>query len=133
MDKQITQLLKDHNLVLKYADIDGPGYLIPTLNNDPDWIVVPNSATSQQVENVILHEIGHLENDDSCINYKDDYRVRIGSEHNANSFMIREKVKEYVALGNDILSSNYVDLANTIGTTDYIKVKAELSKYLLNN
>lgn len=133
MDKHLTQMLRDHNLKLKYEDIHGKGFLVHTRDNDPDFVVVRQNASDEQVENVILHEIGHAKNDDNCIfcNYKNDYRARIQAEYGANSFMIRERVAKYVAYGNDAMSSNYVDLANGIGTNDYDTVKNELEKYLV--
>lgn len=133
MDKHLTQMLKDHNLKLKYEDIHGPGFLIPTPDNDPDFIVVPQNASNEHVENVILHEIGHSENDDDCVtdhNYQGNYGTRVKMEYGANGFMIRERVAKYVALGNDVLSSNYVDLANSIGTTNFGQVRDELKKYI---
>lgn len=133
MDKHLNRMLKKHNLMLRYEDIHGPGFLVPTPGRDPNFIVVPKNASSQHVENVILHEVGHFENDDDCSidhNYKGDYGIRVKMEHGANGFMIRERVAKYVALGNDISSSNYVDLANSIGTTDFSQVRNELRKYL---
>lgn len=133
MDKHLTRMLKDHNLKLKYEDIHGKGFLVPTPGTDPDFVVVRQNASDEQIEKVILHEIGHARNDDDCVccDYRNDYRARIQAEYGANSFMIRERVAKYVAYGNDAKESNYVDLANGIGTHDFDTVRKELKKYLV--
>lgn len=126
-------MLKKYHLKLKYLPIERHGYLIHAKGNKPDKLIVNESLSDYEIENVILHEIGHKKHDDKNIsNYKDDYSVRIHSEYGANDFMIHERVKEYVALGNEPISSNYIDLANCLGTQDYTKVKKELSKYLIH-
>lgn len=131
MDSNLTQLLKEHHLKAVFLPTHGKGFLIRTPKGTPNQIVINSDLSEKEVENVILHEIGHLKHDDTRCDYKDDYGVRIGSEREANNFMIHEQVAKYVALGNDILSSNYVDLANGIGTHDYNRVKSELEKYLV--
>ncbi|MBP2058634.1 hypothetical protein J2Z60_001822 [Lactobacillus colini] len=131
MDSKIKQMLKKHNLVPRYDDLDNEGYIIHTPDNYPDVILINQDATDEQIERVILHEIGHAINDSKVIgNYKNNYLTRLLCENNADDFMIKEKVKEYVALGNDVLSSNYVNLAQFLGTKNYHKVKLELSKYV---
>lgn len=126
-------MLKGYNLKLKYLPIEYPGYIIYTPEDQPNKLVVNKKLSDFEIENVILHEIGHELNDvQSDHRYKDNYRIRLKSECRANDFMIQERVKEYVALGNEPISSNYIDLANCLGTHDYVKVKKELSKYLVH-
>lgn len=133
MDGSLQRLLKKHHLELAYLPIEGPGYLVKGKNGKPDQIIVSSSLPDEKVENVVLHEIGHREKDSDVIgDYKANYKVRTISEHGANAYMIRERVKQYVALGNDAASSNYVDLANMIGTNEFGEVKKELGKYLIN-
>ncbi len=44
-------------------------------------------------------------------------------------FLIRERVKQYIALGNDLQTTNWLDFAKSIGTQDYFQVQEELNKY----
>ncbi|MBP2056972.1 hypothetical protein J2Z60_000134 [Lactobacillus colini] len=132
MDKQLTQMLKDHNLELRYEDIHGPGFLVPTNDDDPDFIVVPIHATDEEVERVILHEIGHKEYDnDISGNYSDvSSACHLHSESKANSFMIKHFIKKYIDLGNDIERANWLDFSKSIGIKNYWLVREELAKYM---
>ncbi len=43
--------------------------------------------------------------------------------------MIHEKVKQYFALGNEIQDANWLNIAKSIGTQDYLQVQEELNRY----
>lgn len=129
----LKELLKRYNLKVNYLPIEGKGFLIRTPSNKPDEIFINDALSDEEAKQVVLHEIGHLKNDDCTMSdYKDSYLARVHSENEANSYMVKHKIKEYFDLGNDIPTSNYVTLAESLGITDYMKVKNELSKYLLN-
>lgn len=131
MSSYLKQLLKTYHLDVVYKDIHGNGYIVRTPAGYPNLLFIRNGLTDEETENVILHEVGHAENDDhSSIDYKDNYSTRLTTEHGANNYLIEERIKQYVAYGNDIASSNYVDLANSLGVKDYDKVKNELKLYL---
>lgn len=133
MDSRINKLLKKHHLSLETADIHTDGCIVHTKGKEiPDIIVVKNSLSNDEIVNVILHEVGHAENDiNVCGDYKKSYKTRVCSEHGANNFLIRERVKEYINMGYDAMTANYVNLAKGIGVTDFSRVKYELSKYFI--
>lgn len=134
MDSKLKELLKEYNLSLQLLPIEGKGFIMsaPTDDpKDPDVIVVNSNLSDDEMEKVILHEIGHAKNDDcSYHDYKYSYVTRLISENCANDFLIKEKIKQFVALNNEPLDANYVNVANSIGTADYMKVKEELAKYI---
>lgn len=130
MDSHLKHLLKKYNLVIKYGPTHGKGYIVRTPDGYPNLLVVKDNLTDEETEKVILHEIGHAENDSDVIgDYKTDDRARSSSEHKANKFMISEKIKEYVSLGYDTMNANYVNLADCLGTKDYWEVREQLAKY----
>lgn len=131
MESHLKHLLKKYNLIIKYGPTYGKGYIVRTPDGYPDLLVVKEGLSDAETEKVILHEIGHAENDNNvCGSYKDDYTARVCSEHGANSFLIHERIKEYINLGYDAMNANYVNLAESIGVNDFSTVKYELSKYL---
>ncbi len=130
MSDRIKDLLKKHHLKLVYKDIDSEGYIVHMTAPCPDFVFVKDGLSDEETEKVILHELGHAENDSDVIgDYKTDTRARSSSEHKANSFMISEKIKEYASLGYDIMNANYVNLADCLGTKDYWEVREQLAKY----
>lgn len=131
MENHLKHLLKKYDLVIRYGPTHGEGYIVCTPDGYPNLLVVKENLTDEEAEKVILHEIGHAENDSDVIgDYKTDTRARGSSEHKANSFMISEKIKEYASLGYDIMNVNYINLADSLGTKDYLEVKQELAKYI---
>lgn len=132
MDGHLQKMIKKYHIELIYLPIDKEGYLVKGEYDQPNIIVVKSSLSDEETEKVILHEVGHLKRDDNVNgNYKDSYVTRLGCENGANGYLIQEKVKQYVALGNDATSANYVNLAESIGVHDFSRVKYELSKYLI--
>lgn len=126
-NSNLNKLLKRYHLELCFLPIEGEGYLVGKI------VVVNNSLTEFEIENTILHEIGHAKYDPDvvgdCTSLPSAHSC---SEHGANSFMIHEKVKEYVALGNDPDTANYVDIAVSLGIKDFDEVREELLRYSNN-
>lgn len=130
MDTELKRLLKESNIKLEFAPLHCPGLLVPGENNKPNVMIVNSSYDDEKAKNVILHELGHMIYDkDVQGDYKTDDCARSCSEHGANSFLIRERVKQYIALGNDLQTTNWLDFAKSIGTQDYFQVQEELNKY----
>lgn len=44
--------------------------------------------------------------------------------------MVHEKIKQYVALGNESDEANYVNIAVSLGISNYDEVREELLKYV---
>lgn len=130
MHDRIKELLQRYNLEVHFLPIKSKGYIITTPHSLPNMLVINEKLSDAESEKVILHEIGHAKKDDELThNYKTNYRTRICSECKANAFMIHEQVKEYVLQGNDASSANWLDLARSIGTDNYLQVREELRKY----
>lgn len=108
MDTNVSKLLKKYKLKLEFAPLHCPGLIVHGKNGKPDVIVVNSKLNDDQVENVILHEIGHAKNDGDVLgDYQTNDSARSCSEHGANVFWIHEKIKQYFALGNDLDSANW--------------------------
>lgn len=132
MDAKIKQLLKQLNIRLEFAPLHCPGLLVPGKNGKPNVMIINSSFADDQIENVILHELGHALNDKNVQgNYRCDDCAHTQSEYGANGFLIHEKVKQYFALGNDYASANWLNIAKSIGTQDYLQVQEELNRYRL--
>lgn len=131
-DLDLKGLLNKLNIKLIYLNIDSNGYLVRT--HGKNYFFIKSSLSEDDAEKVILHELGHLLYDaDNAAKYSTDYSSRLCCENGANSFLVSKKVKEYIALGNDAGSANYVNLANNLGIRNYLSVKKELEKYLSNS
>lgn len=63
LDTNVSKLLKKYKLKLEFAPLHCPGLIVHGKNGKPDVIVVNSKLNDDQVENVILHEIGHAKND----------------------------------------------------------------------
>lgn len=132
MNDHITSLLKKYNLEVVYLPIFEKGYYIPTPNNHASLIIINEKLSDEEREQIILHEIGHVKNDDDKHDYKSNYATRIYSENGANNFMVHEQVKKYIALGNDAYNANWLNVAKSIGTQNYLLVRNELLKYMID-
>ena len=131
MDSNLKELLKRNGLKVAYLPIDGKGYLVRTKGNKKDYIIVNKNLSDGETEKVILHEIGHYEHDNEVVgSYTHNLRSRDMCEHEANKFMIHQKIKNYLNKGYDPVTINYVNLADSLGTKDYFDVKEELEKVL---
>lgn len=130
MDSHLKRLLKKYNLKIQYGPTHGDGCIVETPDGYPDLLIVKEGLSDEQTEKVILHELGHAENDDKTqSDYKTNYTTRLHSECGANNFVVHEQIKKYVDLGNDVASANWLDLAKYIGTDNYWLVQEELLKY----
>lgn len=126
MTSNLDRMLKEYNLKLMFGPFHGEGFLVGNV------IFVNENISEENIETVVLHEIGHAHNDSSIVgDYTKIPSAHCCSEHEANNFMIHEKVKEYVALGNDPDQANYVNIATSLGINDYEGVRAELLKYVV--
>ncbi len=133
MDSHLKRLLKKYNLKIQFGPTHGDGCIVETPDGYPNLLVVKEGLSDEQTEKVIIHEIGHAENDDDTQkDYKDNPVTRLCSEDDAKSFAVHELIKKYVDLGNDVHSANWLTLAKYIGTDDYLQVQEELLKYCIN-
>ncbi len=131
MDSHLLRLLKKYDLKLVFLPVEEDGFIVHTEQGEPDQIVIRSSLPESKIECVVLHEIGHARFDcDVQGDYTKDNKAHFQSENGANRYMIEQKVKSYLDLNNDALYTNYVNLADAIGTKDYQKVKNELQKYI---
>ncbi|MCZ3664976.1 ImmA/IrrE family metallo-endopeptidase [Lactobacillus gasseri] len=125
LDSHLRMLLKKYHLKLKFMPMDRDGYLVHGV------VFVRESLSDEQIEKVILHEIGHAKNDTSVVgDYKYIGSAHTCSEHGANNFMVHEKIKQYVALGNEPDEANYVNIAVGLGINNFDEVREELLKYV---
>ena len=131
MDSNLKKLLKRSNLGLAYLPIHSKGYLLRTKGDKKDYIIINESLSEEETEKVVLHEIGHYEHDNEVMgSYKTNLRTRDISEHEANKFMLHQRIKNYLNNGYEPVNINYINLADSLGTKDYLEVKQELAKYI---
>lgn len=131
MNSHLSELLKEYNLAIKFLPTHGQGFLARTKGSIPDQIVVSENLSDEQIEKVILHEIGHAKNDPSVVgDYKYIGSAHSCSEHGANNFMIHEKIKQLIALGNEPDEANYINIAVSLGISNFDEVREELLKYV---
>ena len=132
MDSNLKKLLKRSNLGLAYLPIHSKGYLLRTKGDKKDYIIINESLSEEEIEKVVLHEIGHYEHDNEVMgSYKNNLRTRDISEHEANKFMLHQRIKNYLNNGYEPVNINYINLADSLGTKDYLEVKQELAKYII--
>lgn len=101
MNSRVTELLKEHNAVLKYSDsLHKNGFNIP-INSKLNLIVVKSNLPDEEIEQVILHELGHAVNDDKVVGSYSNYLVpRCKMEAKANDFMLKELLQSYILTTN---------------------------------
>lgn len=133
MSSYLRDLLKKYNLKLVYKELKSKGYIVRMPEGYPNFVFVQDSLSDEEIEKVILHEIGHAKyDDDTQKNYKDSYITRAICENGAKKFVVHEQVKKYIDLGNDASNANWLNLAKGIGTDDYWLVHEELTKYIID-
>lgn len=131
MDSSLLRLLKKYDLELVFLPVEEDGCIVHTEQGEPDHIVIRNTLPESKIEGVVFHEIGHARFDcDVQGDYTTNDKSHSQSENGANGYMIEQKVKNYLDLNNDALYTNYINLADAIGTKDYQKVKKELQKHI---
>lgn len=101
MNIRIKDLLRKYNATLVYNDdLHKKGFNIP-INSTSNIIVVNSDLTDEEIEQVILHELGHSANDDEVIGSYKNYLVpRFKMESKANDFMLRELLEKYILTTN---------------------------------
>lgn len=99
MNMRINELLKKYNAVLKISDeIESDGFCVET--QDINIVIVRSDLDNYHIEQVILHELGHIAKDDDVIgNYK-DYVARSKMEYSANSYMIANLLDKWCNYNN---------------------------------
>ena len=125
LDSHLRMLLKKYHLKLKFMPMDRGGYLVHGV------VFVRENLSDEQIEKVILHEIGHAKNDPSVVgDYKYIGSAHSCSEYGANNFMVHEKIKQFIALGNEPDEANYINIAVSLGISNFDEVREELLKYV---
>lgn len=104
--------------------MDRKGYLVGNV------VFVKESLSDSQIEKVILHEIGHAKNDPDVIGDKTNCSADTCRECGANRFMMEQKIKQYVAEGNEPDEANYANIAVSLGLSNLELVREELLKYV---
>lgn len=127
MNSRINELLEKYNAVLEISDeIENDGFCIET--PDINIIIVRSGLDTNHIEQVILHELGHVANDNDIIGKYKDYIPRSQMEYKANFYMIEHTLETWCN-ANDIdlkdvncttflsannLSLNYIPIVETI-------------------
>ncbi|MCZ3508291.1 ImmA/IrrE family metallo-endopeptidase [Lactobacillus gasseri] len=131
MDSHLKYLLKKYNLHLQYGPSHEKGCIVRTPAGLPDLLMVKEGLSDEETEKVILHEIGHAKNDPSVVgDYKYIGSAHSCSEYGANNFMVHEKIKQFIALGNEPDEANYINIAVSPGISNFDEVREELLKYV---
>ncbi|MBZ4026392.1 ImmA/IrrE family metallo-endopeptidase [Lactobacillus johnsonii] len=125
MNSHLAKLLNKYHLKLAFLPMERDGYLVDGV------VFVRENLSEKQIEKVVLHEIGHAKNDSEIVgDYKYIGSAHSCSEYKANNFMIHEKIKQFVAMGNDPNEANYVNIAVSLGIGNYDEVREELLRYI---
>lgn len=93
MDLSIKRLLKRYKISVEYvSEID---FIARLFDTPKGMVIIMHSGLSDEMENqVVLHEIGHINNDG--IESYQDCRSRIVMEKNANEYMLDKVIGDYV-------------------------------------
>ncbi|GET11656.1 hypothetical protein SN811_01560 [Ligilactobacillus agilis] len=91
----IDTFLRENEITVAILDgLDNEGFYIP----DKRTIILKSELTKQEQIKVLLHELGHIFNDDRVIgSYNDYFTPRSKMESKANEFMIRELLQDYIS------------------------------------
>lgn len=108
MNSRINELLEKYNAVLEISDeIENDGFCVET--PDINVIIVRSGLDANHIEQVILHELGHVANDNNIIGKYKDYIPRSQMEYKANYYMIEHLLDTWCDVNNIELSDiNYV-------------------------
>lgn len=122
LDSKLKQLLKEKNItLLSSSSLHGQAYYTET--KGIPFIIYNNSLSDSELEQSIIHELGHHFNDDpSFVNYKNDYLVRTKCEYGATYYLVDTYAKQYVE-DVDKENANYISLANFLNLKDVDMVK----------
>lgn len=93
MDLSIKRLLKRYKISVEYvSEID---FIARLFDTPKGMVIIMHSGLPDEMENqVVLHEIGHINNDG--IESYQDCRSRIVMEKNANEYMLDKVIGDYV-------------------------------------
>lgn len=95
---RIDDLLKENNITVAFLDdLDSKGLYIP----EKKTIILKSELSKEEQILVLLHELGHVRCDDGIPGSYVDYRVPHSKmEHQANIFMLRELLHQYILINN---------------------------------
>lgn len=132
LNRKLRQLLHDKNIhLLSSSELHRSAYYCEVMNIP--FIFYDEKLQNDELEEAIIHELGHYFNDDDTMNdYIRNPISRCKSEHGANSFVVHSYAEAY-AENVDEECANYVSLANFLGYQDIDMVKDILKlKYKLD-
>ena len=95
---RIDDLLKENNITVAFLDdLDSKGLYIP----ERKTIILKSELSKEEQILVLLHELGHILHDDDVPGSYVDYHVpRSKMEYQANDFMLRELLHQYILTNN---------------------------------
>lgn len=132
LNRKLKQFLHDKNIhLLSSSELHGSSYYCEA--NGIPFIIYNEKLSDEELEEAIIHELGHhFNDDDTMINYKIDSIVRDKSEHGANKYLVETYAKKYVE-DVDKENANYLSLANFLNMNDIDMVRDILKlKYKLD-
>lgn len=91
---RIDAFLRENEITVAILDgLDNEGFYIP----EKRTIILKSELSKNEQIKVLLHELGHIFNDDKVIGSYNDYPVpRSKMESKANDFMLRELLENYI-------------------------------------
>ena len=99
---RIDAFLRENEITVAILDgLDNEGFYIP----EKRTIILKSQLSKNEQIKVLLHELGHIFNDDKVIGSYNDYLIpRSKMEYKANDFMLRELLENYILRTNTELT-----------------------------